>query len=559
MDDSKIYNLENMNLFSVEESNEIEKGVFQCEYCGTEISASEFLTCVAQHGVLFLAGKIDGYIGVTCSNQECLKTILIKHKIEVIRKIREEMFLYAEEGPNTTKPLLRYHSFPYEYRSNSSMEDFYCITGYSKEIIESEKFISEQEVVDLYINFPAIAHDAYCSYFYEDLAISPRISIRFFSENNIQQAANFENETKIKVFPRYRIYDPVVEAMDIFCYGYLLREKIYHDAIEKLKEEFSFFTNLPSENNKEATVAYDFLNVLTMPVSLSIDELEIDKSKDIKKENISDNSLIEEVYSLFKKGLGRDFLNEIYLDFIEEYTVITETVIFKSQIAHFLKSKYLKLLYDRMKIESLNLMQYAFFEEPPTWTIIFDGKPIRGLTQGGFRYINYLVANMRKEFSIVDLNNISGVSLETISSNLKGKFENSDDSEMEPDKSDLKGKKKSDIKNKRKILDELNGLRSDLDQAEINEDIGEQDEIKSKIESIEKYLASTYNPDGTVREINDDIKKTSGRIGVNIKRAINQLKKYNEKAAIHFEDSIQPYANPISYTPRENIKWHFNK
>jgi len=282
----------------------------------------------------------------------------------------------------------------------------------------------------------------------------------------------------------------------------------------------------------------------------------------VLKTSTNHDEMIAEVKSGFGKGYGQDFFDKNYLGFIKDYIKIAQRIDFSFAAVWELKMDYLERLYKHMRREVLSNVQYAFFEEPPTWTIIFDGKPIRSLQGEGFTYMHYLVSHIRKEISVRDLNAITGIPTEPLPSSEKnyGYDSRHDDySEGVISNGDpgLSGQAKGDMQFLNELYQYKKEFSAELEKAQDDNDLAEQQRIGVEIEKIEAGISALLRPDGQKQKFKDDTDKLRDKIGISIKRAVRQLMTSNEKAGTHFKDAIRPYSNPLSYNPREDIKWHF--
>jgi hypothetical protein len=262
-----------------------------------------------------------------------------------------------------------------------------------------------------------------------------------------------------------------------------------------------------------------------------------------------------EVAVYYNKGYGRDFLEERCFDFISEYLAISGRVGFTAQIVETLRNEYLAQLRDKMGTEKLATKQYAFYEEPPTWTIIFGGKRIPNLTGKGFKYIHHLVSNMRKQFSVFELAKLTR-DLDISPAPSRGSIE---------DEEGTKGTTKK--KGNQRIVDEeylkrlqtrLDFLDERIDEAkQVKDPYTNKEELESERDQIMDEIINVKSrirhPKGEAGEA----KRLKDRITKRIERAVNDIMKCNEKAGKHFEEALRPI-NSVQqrYNPSEDIRWH---
>jgi len=113
--------------------------------------------------------------------------------------------------------------------------------------------------------------------------------------------------------------------------------------------------------------------------------------------------MVAELENLSNRSYVQDYLNDNYFRFIHDYIELSARTDFSYGSFRYLQMRYLTELYEFAHKQSLNDEQYAFFSEGDTWTIIFDGKALRKLSGGGFKYLHRLVSCPGRPFYTVDL------------------------------------------------------------------------------------------------------------------------------------------------------------
>ena len=571
-----------------------------CQSCQEQIPITPFDPVPLKHGVVFLAGLRDGYIGITCPDQGCLHTTIAKEDLATFRAIREELVQVGMPDFGFMSQPLRHHSFPLHTFSidllqgkNPGLPCYSC----GAVDLDQGRALSEVEIL---IHAPSEDTEEipslYCSYSANDLAIGPGLTLMWYRPQDIEKAIHLENETRRIAFPRYVIHDPTLESIDTFCNDHfitkmrwqeMLQEGVSHregwreylegldpherqDLLDRTQGEEPGTVIEVSETYKmqqNTKKSYDLLEILTtfahdMAKSMQAWRPEGDTTfaGDSKVRGMH-----QEVISYFNKGFGKNFLEKNCLSFIQEYLEISNAVDFSLQKLDHLKKKFLEPLHGEMHREILATKQYAFYEEPPTWTIIFDGKPIRSLTGEGFRYLHYLVGHMNEGVTVHNLNHISGIPVEALPSSDKHyelEYRNGVKGEMaqDPLSDATSGDEIADEKYIRDLLKRKKELETEMEKTKDLNDLAEQEKISEEYEQIEAMIDEISKPEGDkrgFRKFKDDTDKIRDRIGVSIKRAITQLMKNNQKAGAHFKEAVKPYSNPLSYKPREEIKWHF--
>ena len=114
--------------------------------------------------------------------------------------------------------------------------------------------------------------------------------------------------------------------------------------------------------------------------------------------------MIAELETLSDRSYVHQYLNDNYFRFIHDYIELSARTDFSYGSFRVLQIQYLTELYEFAHKESLNDEQYAFFPEGDTWTIIFEGKAVRGLSNIGFKYIHHLLKYPDKVIDTIDLN-----------------------------------------------------------------------------------------------------------------------------------------------------------
>lgn len=530
--------------------------LFECDRCGKKISLESFDTAVALYGIFFLFGKDNGYFGTLCP--KCKQTTLQKRDGPFIESLRERLLYGDGLSMMYIEPRFRYHSFPnYLDYHEERMPSF--IGNYQKPLNANSGILEECEVDHLFIDDSIEPLEKYCSYFFGDQAIGPMMDVWWFREEEIADVVNIENETGLKVFPRYMRYNDLYPAINTFCWEYYLSQ----DLIEKL--DLPAWVEVKEKGlspaQKEIKKDSDFSNILIAEQSyLDNTSGDLNQNKQLALKNSTNHDeMIAEVKSGFGKGYGQDFFDKNYLDFIKTYIEIAQRVDFSFAAVWKLKMDYLDRLYKHIRREVLSKVQYAFFEEPPSWTIIFDGKPIRSLKGEGFRYMHYLVSRMGKETSVYDLKGFLGIPTEALPSSDKniGLDFSCDDAEgnVSNENPGSSGQAIGDKPYLRDLYKREQDLSIELQKAQDDNNLAEQERIRVEIEEITAVIHGLLRSDGQKQKFRDDNDRLKDNIGVSIKRAVQQLMKSNEKAGTHFKDAIRPYSNPLSYKPRNVIKW----
>jgi hypothetical protein len=225
--------------------------------------------------------------------------------------------------------------------------------------------------------------------------------------------------------------------------------------------------------------------------------------------------------------------------------------------------KYLTELYEFAHKESLNDAQYAFFPEGDTWTIIFEGKALRGLSNIGFKYIYHLLKFPDKLFDTIDLNQTAfDPDLQHNENDLRSgegdslrysdnkSFNKNNNYEFNDKKTRALIKKtKTDLENRLAVLD------PEKDKAEVNEINRKLAVINIEMIGKEKNYNNRF-PNEESSEV--------GTICQGIRRALlailgegsDSYYGFRKKVYDHFYNSLKPIKNTKQqYRSIRGIKW----
>jgi hypothetical protein len=189
--------------------------------------------------------------------------------------------------------------------------------------------------------------------------------------------------------------------------------------------------------------------------------------------------------------------------------------------------------------------EYVFRKIGPTWEIVFETKRTPGLTDTGWIYIHYLVANPRKKFTSIQLSALDGINPEEIGRKKEIEdFQNTQDESRKPFKDEY--------------LDKLNADRESyieiIQEAERDNNSERASDYEQKLEELNKVICEYLN--SKKPDVEFELKKATQRVGRAIERAVNELKPHNEQAWSHFDQALKPFrSSPHSYHPTTKIPW----
>ena len=299
--------------------------------------------------------------------------------------------------------------------------------------------------------------------------------------------------------------------------------------------------------------------------SIDVDPTQFQKPK----KTFAFDEIAREVRGYAEKGYGLNFINENYATFIEDYIELANKPFFSYALLSELKERYLFRLHDKMYREFRSKARYAFYSEGPTWTIVFDGKTLRGLRGKGFKYLHHLVCNKNKRIYPSEL-----VQLDSFSIN---DFKGTDKIISAPIDSEDGDKKrkidfyqiiKSDIpievadeRFREDLKKEKDRLRKEVKEATEKNDLDRKEKAIIELKTFSFFWAEYFGKKRKgekekIRIFKDATKKTKDRIAVNINRALERIKQENPKASKHIKDALGSlYSTKLSYRPSKDIDW----
>ena len=179
---------------------------------------------------------------------------------------------------------------------------------------------------------------------------------------------------------------------------------------------------------------------------------------------------------------------------------------------------------------------YLFRKEGPTWKIVFEGRPLKGLKGKGFLYIHFLVSNSPGVYRVADLADLDPAKPDTGDLSNKSSFSHQDIHDS---------KARHDYREKYKELQE------ELGEAETNHDLGRREKVQRDMDLLRHEIKIN-------KHFGNETQKARDRIAANIKRAIKEMKKWDIPAAQHFEKALKPIKSfNLSYEPDATVRWNF--
>jgi hypothetical protein len=526
-----------------------------------------------KYGAILLHGPKDAYVGFVCP--ECERTTLIKHDLVSFNEIKS-LFVSSQDSFVSTSKSLKYWSFPYTLEQHEDHESLYTL-NLTYLLHDKMPVVSE---IDVRVALrksgddePAPLPEGYCSYGFGDPAIGPVIALWWYAETEIEKLVDLENETRLKVFPRYFPNNPLIERSDDFVFSFYLSP----DYEEQQREAIGAVDGNPRSRIKRSIYRnLHYLNILDtlvqqQPVDDGQSRILIDTPEDLggvtamtmpvhEMPDAQDEDGIRErlriLDHLWDHFADRDIQHLISRNaakFASQYPSLCRRTDFSFELLWRLKEEQLKRISHYIWKESLSSQRYALYKEGASWSLVFDGKKIRGLRGNGFKYIQYLVQHRGQQFSTDDLSLLDG----TASNKTDHGYSYQEGLRTGEAINMSITLEVGDRETISEIKKELGTLYREKDIAEDNNDIGRREQIESEIDRYETYLKEYAEFMEHSKRFNNESKRTQLRIAKSVERAIKQLEKHNRKAYKHFIKAIHPINSfTLGYNPVEPIDWH---
>jgi hypothetical protein len=240
---------------------------------------------------------------------------------------------------------------------------------------------------------------------------------------------------------------------------------------------------------------------------------------------------------------------ENHQSFIKDYIPLAHRSDFCYGLVWDLKCRYLAQVHAILGKEKVQEAKYEFFAEGPTWTIIFNGKALRGLRGSGFRYLLFLVKNQRRQYHTNQLNEI-----DTKPENTHKFLDDKSIEQMIGSDEYTKTDNKAESQYKARLRE----LQETISEAEKNNDMGTYEKASEEYEAIIAFMKKDFRLKGVSRNFRDDSDKIKDKIGQAIRRAVLNIKKHDPEIANHFQKALQSINTfQQCYNPEKQIDWHF--
>ena len=619
-DDQSAATIEKTDETSEQTQTVLDIKTFKCEYCDQKFDRDAISVAVFLYGAFFLDGTKSYYAGFNCP--KCLKTLLIKANKEVMdyfyRWISSALFF---GGKNSYPIDLRYYSLGQsllldseELRGVNHITKLYTVHGTFWENVQSQ---IRSDYFDGYSS----------SFFYDENApIGSAMTMLYIAEDQIEALVQIENKTNKQLIPRYIHNLPIYGTIDDFCWDYVLAlryhqsvRSYYAKVIERIKNtdeyqaasdddekqdellgsyELAYETHhsivkrLKESIEKESVnvplrfgeVLTKRLNAFNLPIIESHscrkvwgtihpfrddgfphDFFRIASEADkLSTLQANDNTILNDLSELLRKGYGKQYLIDSHLKFISEYFELINSACWSYAAVEELLGRYRHEALVAMKTDAINDKPYAFFPEGDTWTIRYKGNTIRGLRNVGLRYIQYLLQHPNKVISTVDLNLLNGVDASKIESvYIKtidwDEWKKNNITDLSKSKGIGRNKKGPDkIATIKRRIDEI-----DEELPRVRHDFIRVDELEEERDKLTVQLEIEENKAENLPNNQD---RAQGAVSQAIRRAIIEIRGKHKKdqtplrkeVADHLNASLKPINSPIQcYRPLEEIYWHF--
>lgn len=572
----------------------------KCEYCGQQYWMDALKIAAFLYGIFLLDGNEGRCFGTTCPR--CLKTIrkrCDKASFESIKRL-----LWRSTGLyDLSSEYYPYYSSTFEYftKDNIGLKSFDILTW-----DEFEYFSVTEPLFNISPDKPhswdenqVPAEEYLCSYVAGwTPPVGSLVYICWFREKEIDALVSLENERALKVFPRYVPKVLACEDIERFCWRYYLLNRylgmekageeadqnvvsdfinilLAHPAclgllpwnksskhpflnheISETIEGFDPWSHADMELSPRETTSPPFF-VRDIPDEFKSSQAEaVNPRTEMVVEETEHEKMVQEIRSHFSEPNIHRFAYGQYLSFIMDFISIARRNDFSYASAWQLREDYLGRLYDYMRKGLLEKSRYAFYGEGPTWTIIYDGRTIRGLKGKGFEFIYFLVCRKQKVFRTDELAyEVEKLPTDQVApSALYSTGHDSRDEKKHKPKVDHKAMIYGDA------LEELkkhrNDLLAELREAEETNDPGLIHQATKSLDEFEEYVVQYLGKNGKTRAFQDESKRTKDRIAKSIERALKSIKKHDEDVWRHFKSALQPTNSFLqSYRPQTDISW----
>jgi transcriptional regulator with PAS, ATPase and Fis domain len=348
---------------------------FVCSECSHELSPQDFSLSVLEYGFIFLSGSNDVLIGIHCP--ECNKTAINRYDREYANELKEILFHKSLDNSKSIEPSFKYHSFPFVFDYHESIHGIHyfqkqILKNHIDSVTEPDFFVDEyfknqsdnienepdaleigffDSIIDIKnkpddleikSSIPDLKN-TYCSYYWGDEAIGPVFAVYWFSEGNIESLVKLENDTGLRVFPRYTFYNPLFPLIETFCWEYHYK----HDDVQELKKLFEVSALIP-HSYVEIEKRRDFLKIISFAIeafdtnySVSIGK----KVKELKSDGPYHKAKCNVLWERFCNNSVQEALTILSDKFIYDYIDQSQKIGFDLEQINKLRNEYFNKVY----------------------------------------------------------------------------------------------------------------------------------------------------------------------------------------------------------------------
>ncbi len=575
---------------------------FTCANCKRNLLAGEDLKyAIFLYGIFFLQGKDNGFVGTTCPS--CLKTAYVHLPKSEFDDVVDLCHSFDFRGNQHFQPL-RYFS-PFVSHATNNPELLDKVTDCTPQVLCGDMYEDERDMIDY--------NDAGDSTLYQSYLESSPQAVGYFFYNlrvNLKQAQTLisvEQETGIRMIPRYVFSNDLLDTVERFCWIYQQKDiffkdirafakcdstKLYYSedsTIKKIAEFHEILTSAPDpwlispKDENEMKYLWKKNNPF-FGVKKNI--LFCDVISDFDKNGTNYKTMLDELTRNFTKQYAQEYLLEAADDFINAYLGDGLWSVKKAHWAYsnlwIVKQRFFDRYYDAVDCGLKKEAHYTFdvYDQGKTFRIIFNGKESPALKRKGFRYIHYLVCNAGKEFYASELDAIDNGTTRAFSDKelegicvRHGTQYNDDSKDLGEEGRRINKERIKQLKNEINIAqsagdkDNLGSLKEEL--ALLSNETEESKEAKKIDDRVGKAINDAIDllmGEDAAKKCREEKKiKRTGKAAkkASIKKKTKVIKKDTRKsdpihiqAGKHFCLSIDPYADKICYRPDDiNITW----
>ena len=557
-----------------------------CKKCNFTFNLNDFHISVVLHGLILCQRKSDYLYGITCPF--CNQTVTNKCDQDQCENLKKSLHFFISKIGNYSywpgefsyyatplyflldNPLFKQHKIYYSI----DIPDTWALTQDRKTIVENLFMLADEHpsLNDMYRTYvPSMGgiFGFYCSVFW-------------FEERETDNIIKTENEHNIMLLPRYFIKSGIHNNAEMFSWNNKYFEQYFENAIslcdnnkkqndnnqsEKREKHFKLIENLLC---KKADCYIEDRNWYCDPILSSKNPFWRKTNIDIDQLNhnkFTDKDFIRKIDCIYKElepVAGKDyikyFIDEHYKDYIDDYIDLIQRKDFCLSTIFNLNLKYLRQIYKIHRKEMLFEAKYAFYQEGPSWTITYNGTTIRGLRGKGFDYLHYLVSNKNESYYPEELIKIDGYSQEELENFDNVSTYKETNGLSNTTASSYDGIHPMDIfygKSENELKQEYQRLINNKDGAELTNDPliikQAEDEYEHFINFFQEYILKGGKKKKFIKKEQKNLKN---KLAINIKRALERIKKENLTIWKHFDESLSsPYSNDLYYRPLKDIDW----